>query len=64
MSYSRYYGILQKKRLVGIVQGNIFQEPFNWEKVFEKALTIFLVDLEKAKLLREIQKRRDENDSK
>jgi hypothetical protein len=64
VKHPKNYGILKKKNLVGIVQGDIFQEPFNWDKVLEKGLTIFLVDLEKAKQLREIQKRRDENDSK
>lgn len=55
MKTSGFYGVLQKKTLLGIVRGDIFQEPFDWNKVLEKGLTVFLVDLEKAKKLREIQ---------
>ena len=59
MNHPTHYGVLDKKIIVGIVQGDMVQEPFNWEKVFEKRLTVFLVDLEKAKRLREIQKTKE-----
>ena len=59
MNHPTHYGVLEKKTIVGIVRGDMIQESFNWEKVFEKRLTVFLVDLEKAKRLREIQKTKE-----
>lgn len=58
--FQRTFGVFERTKLIGIVRGEIFREPFNWTKALQNGLSVFIVDLHKALQFRELQKKFEE----